>query len=635
MAATKKSLGRLTYVHPSSGELFYFHMLLCHQKGCKSPVEVRTVEGEILPTYKAACEALRLFGDDKEWDILWNKYWEAMSDDILRKVSEAIGIPNYHVNTAELQGYILYNLEAILNGFEKSVKDFGLQAPPEHLLKDLDNKLLMEEKNYNRELLMQDAVQSIPKSLKDLMNAPSLLFGGKTVVLGVCLLTVNMRLLRSGLDHEQQSEIFAKWLLDVRNGEIGDPDEQDNEDSCWITVLPEYCVTSDAIGMSQLIDLIYDDTTLKTPTAAALQEKAIVCPKNANADAVNAKILSLIEGHSRTYLSKDEALPVGKETGETELLLSGTMSENTIASPRIGQENSVLEARVYRKWISKSMPGMKEMAFCCILIDKEFVIETRTQNDISNLDSDVTPFGDANKVCDPAVYIVLTNASETLSSSQCGMNLQNILTKTRLKRYRLQSSLPSAPVESQNTKVSKYRYEDPEQEKMRNRQTLETLLQQNPASFKGIRFKCEAIITSVAENRDWNYSSCSQCSKKSTGQNDNYTCKDHGKQDPPTYRYNFKATPAIETNNTGTMLTTSTSAITQESADKDKGIPGTPPDDVAEQIAQAIVSTIPNQKSETVAKKEGRSSATIAEPKPTSVKRALLSELSSDEKKKK
>ncbi|GJS09207.1 hypothetical protein Tco_0366003 [Tanacetum coccineum] len=66
---TKKSLGRLTYVHPNSGELFYFRMLLCHQKGCKSSTEVRTINGHVLPTYRAACEALGLLGDDKEWDI--------------------------------------------------------------------------------------------------------------------------------------------------------------------------------------------------------------------------------------------------------------------------------------------------------------------------------------------------------------------------------------------------------------------------------------------------------------------------------------------------------------------------------------------------------------------------------------
>ncbi|GJY27378.1 retrovirus-related pol polyprotein from transposon TNT 1-94 [Tanacetum coccineum] len=30
-----------------------------------------------------------------------------------------------------------------------------------------------------------------------------------------------------------------------------------------------------------------------------------------------------------------------------------------------------LEAKVYRKWISKSIPDMRELAFCCILIDKD------------------------------------------------------------------------------------------------------------------------------------------------------------------------------------------------------------------------------------------------------------------------
>nr|GFA47193.1 DNA helicase [Tanacetum cinerariifolium] len=38
--------------------LFYFRMLLCHQKGCRSPIELRTVSGQILPTYRAACKAL-------------------------------------------------------------------------------------------------------------------------------------------------------------------------------------------------------------------------------------------------------------------------------------------------------------------------------------------------------------------------------------------------------------------------------------------------------------------------------------------------------------------------------------------------------------------------------------------------
>ncbi|GJR34595.1 nucleic acid-binding, OB-fold protein [Tanacetum coccineum] len=92
--------------------------------------------------------------------------------------------------------------------------------------------------------------------------------------------------------------------------------------------------------------------------------------------------------------------------------------------------------------------------------------------------------------------------------------------------------------------VTKYQYDDPEQEKTRNRQTMYTLLQQEPTTFKGVRFTCEAMITSLNNKRSWNYASCSQCSKASVKRNGINTCEDHGEQEPPTYRYNFKATVA-------------------------------------------------------------------------------------------
>ncbi|GKD10724.1 DNA helicase [Tanacetum coccineum] len=445
--------------HLKNGDLFYFWMLLCHQKGCKSPIEVRTVHVHILPTYRAACEALGLLGDNKEWDIafeesagsgssveirtlfayiliycdvadpgkLWTKHWQTIRDDIPAKVSKATGIPNYNVNTIELQGCILYELEAILNGFGKSITKFCLQAPPQHLLEDLKNKLLVEEKNYKRDLLMKKVIHSVPKlnhdqkkiydliinasatnqqellfvysysgiassgiaslpagrtahsrfklpleltdeslchakkkssldrTLRDLMNAPEILFGGKTVVLGgdfrqtlpvkkgagkdelidasiaesyiwwhfkICTLKENMRLLRSGLNNDQRrrSDVFAKWLLNVGNGEIGKPDEEENPDNSWITIPREYYVTTDETRMVELIDFIYNESTLKIPTTGGLQEKAIVGPKNDTAYAVNAKKNSSIEGHSKTYLSIDQSIPIGRETSETKML---------------------------------------------------------------------------------------------------------------------------------------------------------------------------------------------------------------------------------------------------------------------------------------------------------------------------
>ncbi|KAL7607546.1 hypothetical protein Lser_V15G15147 [Lactuca serriola] len=67
ITSTSTTIGRLAYVHPTAGELFYLRILLSHQKGCKSFVDIRTVRGQTYSTFRDACDALGLMGDDKEW----------------------------------------------------------------------------------------------------------------------------------------------------------------------------------------------------------------------------------------------------------------------------------------------------------------------------------------------------------------------------------------------------------------------------------------------------------------------------------------------------------------------------------------------------------------------------------------
>ncbi|GJU92062.1 hypothetical protein Tco_1304485 [Tanacetum coccineum] len=71
--------------------------------------------------------------------------------------------------------------------------------------------------------------------------------------------------------------------------------------------------------------------------------------------------------------------------------------------------------------------------------------------------------------------------------------------------------------------VSRHRFHNPEQETTHNRQTLQTLLEQDPTSFKGVRFTCDIVVTSVNNTRSWSYPSCSQCNKASTKLNGIYT----------------------------------------------------------------------------------------------------------------
>lgn len=91
----------------------------------------------------------------------------------------------------------------------------------------------------------------------------------------------NMRLLRPDLNEEERSlaNSFASWLLDIGDGKIGEPAAEGDRDTSWVDIPPRYCIEDDDHGLPKLIEFIYDQPTLQTPSAATLQQKAIVCPK--------------------------------------------------------------------------------------------------------------------------------------------------------------------------------------------------------------------------------------------------------------------------------------------------------------------------------------------------------------------
>ena len=60
-------MGRMLYVHANSGERFYVHVLLSAVKGATLFEDLRTVDGQLLPTFHAACLARGLLEDDSEW----------------------------------------------------------------------------------------------------------------------------------------------------------------------------------------------------------------------------------------------------------------------------------------------------------------------------------------------------------------------------------------------------------------------------------------------------------------------------------------------------------------------------------------------------------------------------------------
>lgn len=201
---SSKSIGRLVFVHPSSGELFYLRMLLCHQKGCTSYEDVSTVHGHLHPTFRSACNALGLIGEDMEWltafieasswatssqlrslfchlllfcDVsnpqsLWDVAWRKMIDDYLLKLKTEFPDKRFHMNDDIVQQQLLFELENALRSStpSRSLADFHLPVPNLDTIIVLQNRLLLEESSYDKESLQHQHSQMFLQLNEDQMR---------------------------------------------------------------------------------------------------------------------------------------------------------------------------------------------------------------------------------------------------------------------------------------------------------------------------------------------------------------------------------------------------------------------------------------------------------------------------------
>ncbi|XP_020081827.1 uncharacterized protein LOC109705509 [Ananas comosus] len=174
-------IGRIVYIHPNAGELYFLRMLLTKVKGPKNYTEIRNIDGVVHETYRAACDALGLLGNDMEWrqaleeashwsspaDLrqlfvtlvifcevadpvkLWNEFWKMFTDDIIYKLKKVLGLREIHMPEIELQNYVLFELEVLFNQNSSSLSQFNLPIPNRFVLEDMSNKLLREELDYD------------------------------------------------------------------------------------------------------------------------------------------------------------------------------------------------------------------------------------------------------------------------------------------------------------------------------------------------------------------------------------------------------------------------------------------------------------------------------------------------------
>ena len=103
------------------------------------------------------CQML-IFCDVSRPVALLQTHKDSMSEDIPLILSDVLHMPATEVNASDLEGGLMYELQAILNFYGKSVTDFSMDLPPPELLDILTNRAIMEERSYNQEQLRSESI---------------------------------------------------------------------------------------------------------------------------------------------------------------------------------------------------------------------------------------------------------------------------------------------------------------------------------------------------------------------------------------------------------------------------------------------------------------------------------------------
>jgi hypothetical protein len=175
--ACRDKIGRMYYVHPTAGELYYLCMLLMIVKGATNYADIRTFNGRVYNTYREACEARGLLESDNEWNLLFDeaivsasshqlrqlfvtvvlhysvsdvrglfdKYWLYLVDDIRRRIVDSLENPSYVVPNEQLMNLLIQKLTNLFGDSGGNINDYGLPNLTSQDYGMTNNRLINDE----------------------------------------------------------------------------------------------------------------------------------------------------------------------------------------------------------------------------------------------------------------------------------------------------------------------------------------------------------------------------------------------------------------------------------------------------------------------------------------------------------
>jgi ATP-dependent DNA helicase PIF1 len=131
-----------------------------------------------------------------------------------------------------------------------------------------------------------------------------------------------MRLLgmsRSGLPTDEV-RAFNDWVLSIGDGTATGAAHTDDGDSELVEILPDILVPKLGSPIDNIIRSTYPNLDTLYSDPDYLRERAIIGPKNDTINEINNRVLSLIPGHEKVYLSSDSLVETSKGHGNSDLL---------------------------------------------------------------------------------------------------------------------------------------------------------------------------------------------------------------------------------------------------------------------------------------------------------------------------
>ncbi|XP_019167686.1 PREDICTED: uncharacterized protein LOC109163399 [Ipomoea nil] len=183
------SIGRVFYVPPGSGEIFYLRCLLNKVKGPTSYLDIKTVDGVQYDSFRDACCARGLVDADREYvyaieeashwatavnlrrlfvtllmtnsiakpEVVWEAAWIHLSDDAQFKIREQLGKPDWIISEDEKKNFALTEIEIMLSAMGKSLKDFpGMPIADVVNHCRTINRLIQEELAYDATAMKEE-----------------------------------------------------------------------------------------------------------------------------------------------------------------------------------------------------------------------------------------------------------------------------------------------------------------------------------------------------------------------------------------------------------------------------------------------------------------------------------------------